>query len=74
MYLEESRIIHRQIISEWHYTFILNPYKVLRFKLVIRNFLESPKVSELEVYTLGVDEKWRNADKVHWMDCEKIEM
>ncbi|PHT67471.1 hypothetical protein T459_26958 [Capsicum annuum] len=39
-------------------------YKVLRFKLAAKNFLGRPKASDLEVYTLGVDEKWRNAGEV----------
>ncbi|PHT33427.1 hypothetical protein CQW23_25227 [Capsicum baccatum] len=39
-------------------------YKVLRFKLAAKNFWGRPKASDLEVYTLGVDEKWRNAGEV----------
>ncbi|XP_070043180.1 F-box protein At3g07870-like [Nicotiana tomentosiformis] len=39
-------------------------YKVLRS--VVRS---RPKVSELEVYTLGVDEKWRNAGKAPYPLC-----
>ncbi|XP_059315542.1 F-box protein At3g07870-like [Lycium ferocissimum] len=37
-------------------------YKVLR--LVVREFRGRPEVSELEVYTLGVDENWRNVGQV----------
>ncbi|KAM3269417.1 hypothetical protein P3S67_030299 [Capsicum chacoense] len=39
-------------------------YNILRFKLAAKNFLGRPKASDLEVYTLGVDEKWRNAGEV----------
>ncbi|XP_060212276.1 F-box protein At3g07870-like [Lycium barbarum] len=37
-------------------------YKVLRF--VVRKFWGGPELSELEVYTLGVDKKWRNVGEV----------
>ncbi|KAJ8547857.1 hypothetical protein K7X08_021093 [Anisodus acutangulus] len=37
-----------------HSVYISNPL------LVVRKFRGRPEVSELEVYTLGVDEKWRN--------------
>lgn len=38
-------------------------YKILR--LVIRKFCwDLPKVAELEVYTVGVDKKWRNVGEV----------
>ncbi|PHT33574.1 hypothetical protein CQW23_25374 [Capsicum baccatum] len=37
-------------------------YKVLRLVFSIASM---PKVSELEVYTLGVDEKWRNLGQVN---------
>ncbi|OIT21240.1 PREDICTED: F-box protein At3g07870-like [Nicotiana attenuata] len=42
-------------------------YKVLRS--VVRKFRGRPEVSELEVYTLGVDEKWRNAGKAPYPLC-----
>lgn len=37
------------------------PYKVLRS--VLKKYLGRPEVTELEVYTLGVDEKWRSLGK-----------
>uniref|UniRef100_A0A3Q7H7F7 F-box associated beta-propeller type 3 domain-containing protein n=1 Tax=Solanum lycopersicum TaxID=4081 RepID=A0A3Q7H7F7_SOLLC len=47
------------------YAFCFNeasgPYKVLRS--VLRNFEGYPSVSEFEVYTIGVDEKWRYVGK-----------
>ncbi|XP_059318612.1 F-box protein At3g07870-like [Lycium ferocissimum] len=42
-------------------------YKVLRS--VIRKFRGRPEVSELEVYTLGVDEKWRNVGEAPYPLC-----
>ncbi|KAK4357921.1 hypothetical protein RND71_023531 [Anisodus tanguticus] len=48
-------------------------YKLLR--LVARKFEGCPEVSELEVYTVGVDEKWRNVREVPcpvWHRFDKV--
>ncbi|KAH0671144.1 hypothetical protein KY289_025637 [Solanum tuberosum] len=56
----EKRICH--IYYGFCYSEASGQYKVLR--LVNRKFRGRPDVSELEVYTLGVDEKnWRNVGK-----------
>ncbi|KAG5604369.1 hypothetical protein H5410_025861 [Solanum commersonii] len=56
----EKRICH--IYYGFCFSEASGQYKVLR--LVTRKFRGHPDVSELEVYTLGVDEKnWRNAGK-----------
>ncbi|XP_016451544.2 F-box protein At3g07870-like [Nicotiana tabacum] len=63
-----------QIIYGFCFSEVSGQYKVL--KLLNRKFQDhDPKVSELEVYTLGVDEKWRNVGKAPyplWGSLSKV--
>ncbi|XP_059315543.1 F-box protein At3g07870-like [Lycium ferocissimum] len=52
----------RNVAYGFCYSEASGQYKVLR--LVFRKLLDHPIISELEVYTLGVDENWRNVGQV----------
>lgn len=55
--LKREKKIQR-VAYAFYFSEASSQYKVLRS--VIRKFERHPEVSELDVYTLGVDEKWRN--------------
>ncbi|KAM3283339.1 hypothetical protein P3S67_026984 [Capsicum chacoense] len=68
--LEKSvrRVVYRFCFSE-----VSGKYKLVRS--VTRRFMDHREVSELEVYTLGVDEKWRNFGQVPypvWQDFGQV--